>query len=200
MNRQTLQGERYMLKAECIVCGARRKFKSLVYDQSLNAYCASAMQCTKGHPNSQANCKERGTFLDMLPYEEALHLQKQRTEYTYEETAHTFGKRVRNVNMHKLITGSISFRVASEAQADYISYTLAKIGSNKITDALHYIMNQAIERDSAFLAQYTQKRGAYTATPVQSYEEPTHEEPQPRERLNTVPSRPKEADEGVFTL
>ena len=187
-----------MLKSECIICGARRKFKSLVYDQKLDAYCASAMQCAKGHPNSQLNCRDRGTFLDMMPYEEALHLQKQRTEYTYEDTAHTFGKRVRNVNMHKLVSGAISFRVSSEAQVDYISYTLAKIGSNKITDALHYLLNSAIEKDAAFLTQYTTKRGSYSHTPTDAYE--VEEDPEPRQRVQAPPSRKIEPDEGVFTL
>lgn len=185
-----------MLKPECSICGARRKFKSLVFDQSLAAYCHSPMLCTKNHPNSSINKQNRGSYLDLMSYEEALHLQKSRTEYTYEETAHTFGKRVRNVNMHKLVTGAVSFRVASEAHVDYISYMLAKLGTNKITDVLHHIMNTAIERDSAFLAQYTQKRGSYTHTPVPSY--PIEETP--RERIQQIPSRPVDPDEGVFTL
>ena len=137
-----------MLKSECSVCGARRKFKSLVYDQSLNPYCSSAMNCVSFHPNSQKNYRERGTWTELLSYEEALQLQKQRTEYTYEESAHTFGKRVRTVNMHKLLTGSVSFRIQSETQADYISYILGKTGSNRITEAILFIINKIDRQDA----------------------------------------------------
>lgn len=188
-----------MLKSECSICGARRKFKSLVYDQSLNAYCHSAMMCTRNHPNSIQNKQQRGSYLDMMAHEEALVIQKQRTEYTYEESANTFGKRVRSVNMHKLVTGSVSFRIQSEAQADYISYVLGKIGSNRITEAILHIINAALERDAAFLAQYTQRRGTYNATPVVEYNV-EKEKPESRERLQSVPSRKPEADEGIFTL
>jgi len=193
-----------MLKSECSVCGARRKFKNLMYDQALSAYCSSPMICVKNHPNSPSNCRQRGTFVELMTYEDALYTQKQRTEYTYEETANTFGKRMRNVNMHKLITGSISFRVSSEAQADYISYTLAKIGTNKITDAVHFILNQAIEKDAGFLSTFTQKRGSYTATPnveigFAPIDPPTKEEIQERE-VKPLPTRKLENDEGVFTL
>lgn len=189
-----------LLRSECVVCGARRKFKSLVYDQALLAYCSSPFQCTKGHPNSQQNCKDRGTFVEMMTYEEALHVQKQRTEYTYEETAHTFGKKIRNVNMHKLISGAISFRVQSEAQADYIGYLLAKMGTTRITDTIHHILNKAIESDAAFLAQYSAKRGTYAATPNVAYDVEEPSVPEPRERLQTQPTRKMEPDEGVFTL
>ena len=181
-----------MLKSECSVCGARRKFKSLVYDQSLNPYCSSAMNCVSFHPNSQKNYRERGTWTELLSYEEALQLQKQRTEYTYEESAHTFGKRVRTVNMHKLLTGSVSFRIQSETQADYISYILGKTGSNRITEAILFIINNAMEHDTSFLTQHTQNRVSYSTTPVTAYEV----EKQPKE----IPSRKPEADEGVFTI
>jgi len=186
-----------MLKSECCVCGARRKFKSLVYDQSMNAYCFSANICTKGHPNSTSNKQQRGAYIDMMSHEDAMQIQKQRTEYTYEETANTFGKRVRNVNMHKLVTGSISFRVQTETQADYISYTLAKIGSNKISEALHYILNVMIERDSTFLSQHGASRATYAATPLPEQDQ---EQEQPREREQKIPSYKPQADEGVFTL
>jgi hypothetical protein len=188
-----------MLKSECTICGARRKFKNLVYDQSLNAYCQSAMGCSNAHPNSPQNYRQRGTYIELLPYEEALLIQRQRTEYAYEETANQFGKRIRKVNMHKLITGSISFRVQSEAQADYISYMMAKTGTNKITDAVHYILNQAIEKDAGFIASYTQRRGAYVATPHPEIEvEFEADEPAPTPKI--LPTRKLENDEGVFTL
>lgn len=188
-----------MLKAECSICGARRKYKSLLYDQSLNAYCGSAMACTKHHPNSIWNKQQRGSFLELMQYEEALMLQKQRVEYSYEESASMFNKRVRTVNMHKLLTGSISFRVQNEAQADYISYTMGKMGTNKISDVLHMLMNKAIESDQGFIAHYAQRRNVSAVTPVPAYPI-EQEEPQPRERLQSVPSRTVEPDEGIFTL
>ena len=190
-----------MIKSECSICGARRKFKSLLFDQSLAAYCHSAMVCNKNHPNSTQNKAIRGSFLDLITYEEALHIQKQRTEYTYEESASLFGKRIRNVNMHKLLTGSISFRVQNEAQADYISYVMGKIGTNKITDALHYIVGRAMDADPSFIAQYTQKRGSYTHTPVVEHDvEYVTEADKQRSKPKEIPSRKPEADEGVFTL
>lgn len=192
-----------MLKSECVVCGSRRKFKTLMFDQDLRAYCSSAMVCGKAHPNSAHNRKERGTFIELIPYEEALQIQKQRTEYVYEETAQMFGKRIRNVNMHKLVSGTISFRVPTEAQAEYISYVLAKIGSNKITDSLQHIVNLAMENDKGFIAHYTQNRGTYHETPLRAIEEP-QPQPQPeeqeRERVVQPKSKIPAADEGVFTL
>jgi len=170
----------------------------------LDSYCASPNQCSKGHPNSQINCKTRGTHIHLMTYDEAVQVMKQRTEYTYEETANTFGKRVRNVNVHKLVTGSISFRVQNEAQTDFISYIMAKTGTNKITDALHHIINNAIANDAGFLAAHAATRAANAQIPNEELKiEGTEDTREPRERLQQMPTRaysPQPADEGVFTL
>lgn len=193
-----------LLRSECTICGAKRKFKSLMYDEALLPYCASPMQCTPNHPNSPSNCKIRGTFISMKTHEEAVFVQKQRTEHTYEQTAQMFGKKIQNVSMNKLVSGAISFRVQHETQADYIGYLLAKLGTSRITDTLHYILNKAIEADTSFLAQYAANRGTYAATPNIAFDvEQTsapESAPEPRERLQTHPTRKMEPDEGVFTF
>lgn len=190
-----------MLKPECVVCGAKRKYKSLLFDQDLRAYCSSAMVCGRAHPNSIVNRTARGTFLQMMSYEEASQLQRQRTEYTYEESAQMFGKRIKNVNMNRLHSGTISFRVQSEAQGEYISYMIGKLGSSSITEAVQHIINTCMEQDTAFISSYTRNRGAYHETPLVAVEDPVVEAPDHgRDRMSQPKSRLSQADEGVFML
>jgi hypothetical protein len=185
-----------MLKTNCTVCGKNRKFKSLMYDHELRPYCVNPLQCSEHHPNSHSNCKQRGTFLNLLTYEEASHTQRERFTHTYEETAHQSGKRIRNVDLSTLATGTVTFRTKSEAQADYIAYIMAKIGSNAISTVMQYILQGAMDIDQAFITSYTTRRGDYksekiVAAPITKDELP----PLPRETTSTT-----KADEGIFTL
>lgn len=182
-----------MLKTICKVCGLRRKYKTLAYDNELNAYCISPTMCSSSHPNSQQNCKQRGMYLNLLGHEEAQKLMTQYYEKTYETAARAKNRRVRDVSMHALVTGTISFRLTGDEQAEYLAYTLAKIGSNKITDAIQSILQEAIESDYEFKTKGAiQFRGEELK---QSQEAPKPQPtPQPKQEE-------KEAhDEDVFTL
>lgn len=186
-----------MLKTNCTTCGKGRKFKTLLYDQELRPYCMNPLQCTQNHPNSQQNCKARGTYLELISYEEALDIQRGRFVHTYEETANQNGKRIRNVDLSTLSHGTVTFRTKSEAQADYIAYIMAKIGTNAISTAMQYIMQQQMDADQTFITSYTVRRGDYRSLPV--VEEPIVKEEEPIPTHQPT-SRPKQADEGIFTL
>lgn len=141
--------------------------------------------------------KDRGGYLEMHSYTDATELQKQRFEYAYEESAHLNNKRIRNISMHSLAKGSISFRVASDIQAEYIAHVLAKIGSNKIGEAIQHCLQSCIEQDTAFLGTRTAYREAYAHTPLKIAEEID----KPREERASQPKAIyREEDEGVFTL
>ncbi len=180
-----------MLKTTCKICGLRRKYKTLAYDNELNAYCASPFMCSSNHPNSQNNCASRGTYLNLLPYDEAQKLMVQYYEQTYESAARSKNKRVRDVSMQSLVTGTISFRLTGEEQAEYLAYTLAKIGSNKITDAIQAILQEAIENDYDFKNKLNiHFRGEELK---QTQEAPA---PQPKPKQEET----QDDDEDVFTL
>jgi hypothetical protein len=189
-----------MLSSECAVCGHRRNFKNLCYDNQLNAYCGNPKACGKHHPNSLFNCQKRGTFLELMDYDEARQYNLERHGATYRAIAATSGNPPARVSMARLSTGSVSFRIKNERQSDYIAYIIAKSGARDISSAILHILDDAMERDAQFLAHFSGKKmaEAHIPTPVTQYKEvkelPTELQPP------TVPLREVDADEGEFIL
>lgn len=138
-----------MLTTTCVICGMTRKYKNLLYDNQLGAYCASPYQCTANHPNSIANIKKRGTLMEFYTPEEAESISQQKTDAIYKASAHQYNRRTRDVDTERL-TQTLSFRVRTAQQADYLAHLMAREGINKVSQAVHYLINFAIERDPSF--------------------------------------------------
>lgn len=142
-----------MLSTTCSICNARRKFKTLLFDQNLNPYCLNPYQCLSDHPNSLKNTRQRGTMENLLTYEEASLIEKERAIETYEDTAAIFHSKKIDVNIHRLMTGTLGFRAANEAQAKYICYIMGKLNTGKTSAAIQYLVAKAMEDDAGFVAQ-----------------------------------------------
>lgn len=187
-----------MLASECSVCGHRRKFKNLTYDQQLKAYCALPSQCHAGHPNSLKTCHARGTFIHLMTYEEAQIFSLRRSGANYEQISKDHGHKVKDVNLTRLTSGGVSFRLRSDIHATYITHVMGTLGVSEVTKAMAYILDFAIKNDSAFLAQNSGRQVAYQniANPVTPFEP----EKQAKVYAPQIPTREVENDEGEFVL
>lgn len=190
-----------MLPTECSVCGHRRKFRNLSYDQQLNAYCKIASQCHRDHPNSMMNCQKRGTFVHLMPYDEASSFHMDRAGDSYRSVAKANGNPVPKANFARLSRGSISFRTKTDAQADYIIYRMAKLGTAEISSAVADIINSAMNSDHEFLAHHSGKQVVVSQIPTPTA--PFIAEPKklPVEvHPPSLKTRTLESDEGEFML
>lgn len=190
-----------MLPTECSVCGCRRKFRNLTYDQQLNPYCKIPSQCHRDHPNSMVNCQKRGTFVHLMTYEEASSFHMDRAGDSYRAVAKASGNTAPKANFARLSRGSISFRTKSEQQAEYIVYRMAKIGTAEISTAVADIIQRALTSDPEFLAHSAGKQVAVSQIPTPT--SPFIVEPKKMSLEVHPPSlktRTLEADEGEFML
>lgn len=189
-----------MLPSECSACGHRRKFRNLNYDQQLRAYCASPAQCTKHHPNSIRNVQTRGSFVELLDHEDAQQIMLDRNAFNYEQSAKDAGKPAKNVNLHRLVTGAISFRLKTDIQAEFITYMMGKTGSKQMNAVILEIIERAMESDNTFMMQHA-GRVAYVAE-IKNPTTPAAPTPEPREERKPAPiyTRMVDADEGEFIL
>lgn len=182
-----------MLKTTCTICGMRRKYKTLAFDNELNAYCSSPAMCSSNHPNSVQNCKQRGSYLNLLDSEQAQKEQLNYYQHSYEQMARSKNKRVRDVSMQALITGTISFRIANEDQAQYLAFMLAKLGTNKITDVIQQLLNDGMSSDmdfkNRFIAQYRGENLTQSA-PL----------PEPKPKQTPQQEEQEQDSEDVFSL
>lgn len=191
-----------MLLSECSACGHRRKFRNLNYDQQLRAYCASPAQCVKHHPNSIRNVQNRGSFIELLDYEDAQQIMLDRNAINYEQSAKDAGKTTKNVNLHRLVTGAISFRLKTDIQAEFITYMMGKTGSKQMNSVILDIIEMAMESDSTFMMQHA-GRAAFVSE-IKNPTTPATSQAPKREEEERKPApiytRMVDADEGEFVL
>ena len=188
-----------MLSTECCVCGHRRKFRNLMYDQNLRAYCALSTQCTKNHPNSPRNVSQRGALIDLIDHQDAKQIAVERNDMKYEQSARDAGNTVRDVNINRLVTGNISFRLKTDLQAEYIAYMMGKSGSKHLTVVMLDILDEAIRQDLSFLAVH----GGRVAVEQEIRNPAVPVKPAPKIEPRKAPNlytRTVEEDEGEFVL
>lgn len=190
-----------MLPTECSVCGHRRKFRNLSYDQQLNAYCKVPSQCHRDHPNSLMNCQKRGTFVHLMSYEEASSFHMDRSGQSYRTVALANGKPVPKANFARLSRGAISFRTKTDAQSEYIVYCMARTGISEISTAVADIIERALLADQDFLAHHAGEKVAISQIPTPTAPFIAEPKKMPLEvHPPSLKTRALESDEGEFML
>lgn len=140
-----------MLSAICTACGRTKQRKTLCYDTQFRGYCLNI--CHAEHPNSPTSLKKRGHFADLMSYQDASETVANRANALYKSGARTANKRPRNVEATQILQDTISFRIRDDAHSDYIMYVMGREGFNKVSQAIHTIINTAILADQTFLSQ-----------------------------------------------
>ena len=185
-----------MLQTQCSVCEKSRKYKTLVFDEALNAYCLNAHECSDRHPNTIQSIKSRGFVMEFYNYEEALNIQQQKSKAMYEEGATSAHRHIRNVDVDRMLD-TLSFRVKTQIQAEYLAYLMGKEGIRKISPLMQYLIDEAIERDLEFKSKLTAH--SYTSyKPSEPVPTPTPK-PIPKPVAKPIPS-PTIQNEDVFTI
>jgi hypothetical protein len=185
-----------MLSTTCKFCGLDRKYKNLAYTSTLDAVCVSPVKCNGLHPNSLDSIRKRGTVEEFYTYEQAMELAYERTEQAYRNSASNHSRRLRNINTETILQRAISFRVANEMQAEYIAYTMGKLSINKLSQAIQYFINVCMDKDLAFLAEYS---GMKSQQHVFVKPVPTQTIPKPMPTQTQTPAYEPE-DEEVFEI
>lgn len=139
-----------MITTTCTACGSTKSRKSMSYDMDLKGYCNSI--CCSTHPNAPRGLKERGTFADLMSYEEAMSIVTTRANELYKAGAQSSQKRTRpTVDVVRMLNDTISFRIREHAHSDYIMYVMGREGLNKVSQAMHTIINTAILSDQNYI-------------------------------------------------
>lgn len=139
-----------MLTAMCSACGRTRQRKTLCYDTQFRGYCMNI--CSPEHPNSPIHLRTRGQYAELMSYNDAYEALQDRANMMYRRGAQEANKRQRaGVDTKTIITDTISFRIREEAHSEYIMYIMGKEGFNKVSQAMHTIMNVAILADQGFM-------------------------------------------------
>lgn len=137
-----------MLDRVCTACGSKRKKQGLVYDGHLRPYCVNV--CSSAHPNSPANLKKRNSYADMITFDDAQALAYERADTTYAKGARTANRRMRSVESGVVLRDTISFRIRTEEQAQYLMYVMGREGYIRISEAIQKILEDACSSDNEF--------------------------------------------------
>ena len=178
-----------MLTAMCSACQRTRQRRTLCYDTQFKGYCMNI--CSPEHPNSPMNLKKRGQYAELMSYNDAAETLTDRANKMYRTGAESANKRQRaGVTTDAIITDTISFRIREEAHSEYIMYIMGKEGFNKVSQAMHTIMNMAILADQGFM-KHAAGMSNLQHVPVRDHIE---------NKLQSEKPAPVQQDEEVFEL